>query len=78
MSSKILASFLFAGLMAASVCTPGVARANPGDTETVCVPFEVYHGVYHQECTVYIYAPDGSVIYTAIYYIDEYGQWYIR
>lgn len=78
MNNKILMPIVLAGLMAGSLLGPGTAQANPGDMVTECVPYHPYPRANHQECTVYIYGNDGSVIASWVYYIDESGQWYIQ
>ena len=76
MSCRILMSMVLTSLIAGAAFSPA-ASANP-DTQTVCVPFSLYHGMNHQECTVYFYGSDGSVLFTNVYYIDENGMWYLR
>jgi hypothetical protein len=55
--------------------SPTTAQAYARHTVTTCEPFQPYHGVTHQRCTVEHYN-NGVLMFTSVYYIDENGMWY--
>lgn len=55
---------------------PSVEAAR-GNVVTSCEPFQPFPGAHHQKCTSHHLGPDGSVLFTTVYFIDENGMWYL-